>query len=326
MQKLKIIHFFSPHPYFQKIAERRLRKIGQFDEQTIVDAHANFLPNNILHRLHQRGAITLRSVPINTLSKKNLENYQDSDIWMFSLMNYQKENDITSSLIRAAHEISRTHKIKLINCTSEPRYQNGLKDINCFPLIAKPKGNGLSLNEIKRGNAFAIIQNQGELNTWKQSVTDSVSSYILEPYFCNKTENSQIFSQERWIYIFGDLTVGRRLSRERIIKRGNSVTYFKRSFENLPDDMEILKNSRKKFKEIDYAYCENHKLWQKRLEKLSEFVSKRPNLQIFSLDVIFNKNNFNIVDSNEHSYEAGTEALMELWIHHLHRNLQLRVQ
>lgn len=323
---LKIIHFFSPHPYFQKIVERRFRKIGQLHQQAIVDAHENFLPNIILKKMHQREKIILKSIPTNTLANLDLRAHLDADIWLFSLMEYKVEKDITHDLLQSARELSKKHNIKLINSTSEPRYRNEIKKSDKFPLIAKPKGNGSILNEIKSNHFFQIIRNTNELETWWRSVPDSESSFTLEPYFCNETENSGIFLQERWICIFGDLTVGRQISKNRIIKYRNSITYFQRPICSLPEDLTIFEKSNHHLRELHHGYCNRLELWRKRQEKLDEFTSKRPDLQIFSLDVIFQNDEFNIVDSNEHSYTPGTESLMELWIHHIDQNFQLRIQ
>jgi len=63
-------------------------------------------------------------------------------------------------------------------------------------------------------------------------------------------------------------------------------------------------------------------LWELRYKRLAKFLNERPNMEIFSLDVIFHNKDFFIVDSNEHTFEEGTKSLRALWTNILYTKLQ----
>jgi len=323
---MKVIHFFSIHPYFRKIIKRRFGETSKSDYiQNIKQAHNGFLPNYLLGDLFKSGKLALQVIPVEMsqdIKSDFMNQYLRAEVWIFSFMDYSVDFEAISTFFKDCRRLAKEYNIKIINGTCAPRYQNKISTVGQFPLIAKPKQNGVPQKSIAQNSTFSVLWDKKQLMAWENSIADSRPLFVLEPYYANTSTDQGLYIQERWIVIFDDLTVGIRISRDNIIKRKNSMTYFLRNRASLRMDLSVLDDIYPAPDTLEHAYCDDLDLWELRYKRLAKFLNERPNMEIFSLDVIFHNKDFFIVDSNEHTFEEGTKSLRALWTNILYTKLQ----
>jgi tetratricopeptide (TPR) repeat protein len=147
------------------------------------------------------------------------------------------------------------------------------------------------------------ISTQAELDAWRESTpAEEQRRYVVHrrlEYFAS--EQSRMYQLERWIVVFGDLTVNHRCSDEFYIKSATSLSYYARDERRMAADLERLGESGYDWKgrSIDCAYDNNSQAWDARYATLKQ-CRDAFHFDYAELDVIqSSKNEFVVIDVNQ---------------------------
>ena len=191
-----------------------------------------------------------------------------------------------------------------------------------YPVIAKRTGNGLTIN--RKSKSIAILEDDTGYEAWESHANrGNPIEYVLEKYRIHWRNQymDPFLCIERWIYICGDLTVGLRISADKIIRQSNSLTSYWRDPRLLETEYQQLrkwmKNSRRPMEygsmPLSFSYAGEPSFWDIRRETANRLASMN-SVDICSMDVIEDSaSNLHIVDYTEDTWESAGEDLMFLW-------------
>jgi hypothetical protein len=157
-------------------------------------------------------------------------------------------------------------------------------------------------NNYNRPETVFEIETQAELDAWRQKTpSQEQQQFVVHKrlrYF--GFEASQMYALERWIVLFGDLTVNHRYSDEFYIKGGTALSFCVRDERRMKGDLERLAESGYDWKgrSIDCAYDHDPDAWDARYAVLKRF-QEAFRFDFAELDVIRPaKNEFVVIDVN----------------------------
>ncbi|HYQ17331.1 MAG TPA: hypothetical protein VEQ58_16275 [Polyangiaceae bacterium] len=140
-----------------------------------------------------------------------------------------------------------------------------------------------------------------QLAAWREQHGADEPKYVMHKrleYF--GIEQAQMYQLERWLILFGDLTVNYRYSDEFYIKSATSLSFYVRDERCLSDDLARLSGSAYDWKgrTIDCAYNHDPEAWDARYAVLEEFRNAF-GFDYAELDVLQpTKNEFVVIDVN----------------------------
>jgi hypothetical protein len=147
------------------------------------------------------------------------------------------------------------------------------------------------------------MSTQAELDAWRDSTpAEEQNRYVVHKllkYF--GSEQSGMHQLERWIVLFGDLTVNHRCSDEFYIKSATSLSYHVRDERKLAGDLQRLTEGGYNWKgrSIDCAYDNDSDAWNARYAVLSA-CRDAFHFDYAELDVMRpSKNEFVVIDVNQ---------------------------
>lgn len=144
---------------------------------------------------------------------------------------------------------------------------------------------------------------QSELDAWRaRTSSDEQSRFVVHKllrYFAS--EESGMHQLERWVVVFGDLTVNHRCSDEFYVKNATSLSYHVRDERRMKDDLAQFSRTGYNWKgrSIDCAYDNDAAAWDARYAVLEHF-REAFRFDYAELDVMQpSKNEFVVIDVNQ---------------------------
>jgi len=157
-------------------------------------------------------------------------------------------------------------------------------------------------NNYNKPETVFEIDTEAELQAWQAAhAAEDQSQYVrhkLLQYF--GIEQAQMYQLERWVILFGDLTINYRYSDEFYIKRATSLAFYVRDERCLRDDLDRLMAAGSDWKgqSIDCAYNHDPEVWDARYAVLESF-REAFQFDYAELDVIQpSKGQFVVIDVN----------------------------
>jgi hypothetical protein len=157
-------------------------------------------------------------------------------------------------------------------------------------------------NNYNKPETVFEIGTEAELRAWQDAHSgEDQSQYVthkLLQYF--GIEQAQMYQLERWVILFGDLTINYRYSDEFYIKRATSLAFYVRDERCLRDDLDRLTAAGSDWKgqSIDCAYNHDPDVWDARYAVLESFRNAFQ-FDYAELDVIQpKKGEFVVIDVN----------------------------
>jgi hypothetical protein len=130
-------------------------------------------------------------------------------------------------------------------------------------------------NNYNKSDTVFEIHTEAELDAWRAGIPpEERSGYVMHKllrYF--GIDQAGMYQLERWIVLFGDLTVNYRYSDEFFIKRATSLSYYVRDERRMRSDLRRLTESGYDWKgrSIDCAYDHDPETWDARYALLESF-------------------------------------------------------
>lgn len=300
-------------------------------------AHKDFLPNNLLVNLERRGDIRLTEVPLEPreqFANKDFHEIPSADVWVFALLNYPALPAIGGGIFEYLVEESNLKATKVLNLTTHIRQVNQQLDEDelPYPIVAKYTGNGLMTSG--DSPSIIILEDDAACKAWKtQTNKEKQAEYVFENYRVHWRNRfiEPFLCIERWIYVCGDLTVGFRISTDRIIRQTNSLTSYWRDPRLLENEYRQLRKWMKTSRRptefgsmpMSFCYSGDSSFWDVRYDAANRLAGMN-RVDICSMDVIEDaERKLHIVDYNEHTWESAGEDLMFLWSQVLWRGIRI---
>jgi len=299
-----------------------------------------------MHDLEARG---VASVTYQRLDVKQAYDHRDAaevkiqghDVVVFGIQAFTASTaeHFKPSFYDRLRQSARVHNTPLINLTDNVTTSGCLHsgvttkklsefcaEAHHFPLFLKANANGSTQS------GYKVIANREELDSFQNTLAPKMqTNFVVQPFLTSHDfVPGKLFKVERWLYVFGDLTVGIRVNTSPFIKQYNSFGWLTRDERSLANDFKILKRlygtaltpARHTF--LSYAYTECDSFWNRRKDFARDFATKN-NFEWGTLDIIqSHEGKFDVIDVNHCTTEYIADDLRTILSEHMWRTIEQR--